>query len=100
MNNLIVPTETRHYASVVFWWTPEKLHDTDYRMMINRRINAKITALEQKYVIEQDTRHCYRWEGYCLFGHDKQQVEKAIAELAQAVVKFKGIISLEEARKC
>lgn len=99
MNDFIEPTETRHYASVVFWWTKEKLHDTEYRMMIDRRINAKITALALKYAIEQDIRASYQWEGYCLFGHDKQQVEKAIAELAQAVSKFKGIITLEEASR-
>lgn len=92
--NPFVSIETIHHAEVAWWWTNEKLHDTDYNIRVADSMDKKVKELEAKYDIRNDTGYCCQWEGRMLYGSDLQQVTKAANELAVHLSKFKGVVPL------
>jgi hypothetical protein len=85
---------TVHHAEVTWWWVDDKVHDSDYTIMVDDSMRKKAKELEDKYDVTDDTRYCCQWEGIQLLGDDKAKVEAAGRELAQYLARFKGVVPL------
>jgi hypothetical protein len=85
---------TVHEAFIGWWWTDDKVQDTDYHIMVNDSMTAKANELERKHDVTDDTGLCCQWEGHRLYGENKAAVEAAGCELARHLARFKGVISL------
>jgi hypothetical protein len=85
---------TVYEAEITWWWVDSKVHDQDYKIMVNESMRKKAKELESKYDVTDDTRYCCQWEGVLLFGDNKAKVDAAGLELARHLARFKGIISL------
>jgi hypothetical protein len=85
---------TVHQAEVSWFWTNEKLHESDHRFAVEDSVNAKVKALALKYGITDDTTYCTQFEGRLLIGADRETVENAGNELAQHLATLEGIMPL------
>lgn len=95
MPNRFCFIETVHNAEVTWWWTEEKLHDSDYKLAVADSVNAKVLQLERKYGVRDDTTYRCQWEGCLLTGDNLANVVAAGNELARHVARFKGIVAVD-----
>jgi hypothetical protein len=85
---------TEHYAELTWWWDEKNLHNMDYHIMVNDKIAAKLRELESKYDFQNDTTYCCQWEGVLLVSGNAQDVQRAGAELASFIARFKGVVPI------
>lgn len=85
---------TVYEAEITWWWVDDKVHDSDYTLMVDESMRKKAKELERKYDVTDDPRYCCQWEGILLFGEDKAKVHAAGRELARHLARFKSVISL------
>lgn len=88
--------QTVHMAIVSFWWTDERLHDTDYKIKVNDALKTKMGEMLLRYDVTNDTTHRCQWEGFCLVGSNLEHVNSAAKELCQHLAKFSGVVPLPE----
>lgn len=86
--------ETIYYAEVAWWWTDEKLHDTQYTHSVYDSLSVKVRELADKYGLEENTRYCCQWEGVQIMGANQANVERAGRELAKHLARFTGVVPL------
>lgn len=88
-------SSTVHQADVTWWWAEDKVHDSDYTIMVNDSMRQKAKELEREFDVTDDTRYCCQWEGIQLLGEDKAKVDAAGLQLARHLARFKGVIPLD-----
>ena len=91
-----VQVETIHQGEVSWWWRNEWLHDNDYQLKVDESVNVKVKEIILKYDVQDDCEYRTQWEGRLFFGTDLKNVTNAANELAQYIVRFKGVVSLQE----
>lgn len=89
-----INTETIHRASVLWWWTDERLHDDTYRFRVLDSVNAAVRAAESRHQVSNNTTLRCQWEAIEFEGESPESVAAAAADVASALVRFKGIIPL------
>lgn len=89
-----VEITTVHQGELFFWWTDDKLHDINYHIKVWDSLDAKVSELESKYGVQDDTQLRCQFEGRRLLGEDREKVEAAIHELATHLMQFDGIRAL------
>jgi hypothetical protein len=89
-----VEITTVHQGELFFWWTQEQLHNVDYHIQVWDSLDAKVSELEKKYGVQDDTELRCQFEGRRLLGDDREKVEAAIHELASHLMQFDGIRAL------
>lgn len=88
-----VDVKTLHVASVQWWW--DDAHNTEYNSKVNVAVRAAIKeAVNRHPTVSEDTRFCCQWEGVQLDGPDLAEVTAAANEVARALSRFKGVISV------
>ncbi len=91
MSNPFVTVTTVHQGEIAWWWTDEKLHDTEYHFQVHDAIEKKIKALKEIYSIEKDADYRCQWEGVQIVGSELADVENSALEIARYLAKFKGV---------
>lgn len=89
--NPFVTSETVHVAQVSYFWTAEKLHDTDYHLGVYDAVRKAVAKAVEKHDVVQNTSHAGQWEGVELFGSSLAAVNAAANDVARVLGRFKGV---------
>lgn len=96
MDSPFITVKTVHIGEVAWYWTDEKLHDTDYHIKVNDAIDKKVAELTKAYDVQRDTDYRCQWEGVQITGSELWEVEEAARHIARHLAQFKGVRPLGE----
>lgn len=90
-SNPFVTSETVHCAQVSYWWTSEKLHQTDYQIGVHDAVDKAVEKAAKKYDVVRNTSFTCQWEGVEFEGGSMAAVTAAANDVAKVLGRFKGV---------
>lgn len=90
-SNPFVTSETVHCAQVSYFWTDEKLHQTDYQLSVHDAVDKAVEKATKKHDVVQNTSFTCQWEGVEFEGESLAAVTAAANDVAKVLGRFKGV---------
>ena len=81
-------------AHMQWFWTQERLHDTDCHLKVSDAVQKAVKQAEQAHDVRQDRSYRCQGEEVLLEGDNLNAVRASGQEVAKVLARFKGVIPL------